>query len=60
MTEGDICCILFGAPVPFVLRPAGNGYRLVGEAYVHGIMKGEEMVDYMLGGKYEEQCFELI
>jgi hypothetical protein len=27
--------------MPFVLRPHGIEYKLVGEAYVHGIMKGE-------------------
>ncbi|EOD43764.1 putative ankyrin and het domain-containing protein [Neofusicoccum parvum UCRNP2] len=31
-----------GADVPFVLREAGDGcWRVVGEAYVHGIMDGE-------------------
>jgi len=42
---GDVVAILFGATVPFVLRPgpgAGeNGFKLVGEAYVYGIMDGE-------------------
>ncbi|EPE33347.1 hypothetical protein GLAREA_06359 [Glarea lozoyensis ATCC 20868] len=40
---GDICCVLFGAGAPFVLRPAGGSgeYRLLGEAYVGGIMDGE-------------------
>jgi hypothetical protein len=39
---GDICVVLFGAGAPFVLRPRGNGeYRLLGEAYIGGIMNGE-------------------
>ncbi|KAH6716433.1 heterokaryon incompatibility protein-domain-containing protein, partial [Leptodontidium sp. MPI-SDFR-AT-0119] len=43
-TKEDIVCIIFGAQVPYVLRPDGKGqYRLVGEAYIHGIMDGEFM-----------------
>ncbi|KAI0552388.1 heterokaryon incompatibility protein-domain-containing protein [Xylaria curta] len=41
MTTGDIVCLLFGGDSPFILRPSRFGYRLVGEAYVHGIMHGE-------------------
>lgn len=39
--EGDVICTLLGAQVPFVLRPNGICYNLVGECYIHGIMKGE-------------------
>ncbi|RYP74040.1 hypothetical protein DL771_003229 [Monosporascus sp. 5C6A] len=52
--SGDIIAILFGSPVPFVLRPAAESiqvagsdrpsYLLVGASYVGGIMNGE-MVD---------------
>ncbi|KAF2138221.1 uncharacterized protein K452DRAFT_353118 [Aplosporella prunicola CBS 121167] len=39
---GDIVCVLFGCNVPFIIRKAdGDKYRLVGECYVHGIMRGE-------------------
>lgn len=45
MREGDICCVLFGAGVPYVLRRVGEGedglHVLVGEAYVLGWMRGE-------------------
>jgi hypothetical protein len=41
---GDLVVILFGLDMPFVLRPAVDGqYRIIGEAYVHGIMDGEYM-----------------
>ncbi|KAF2190100.1 HET-domain-containing protein [Zopfia rhizophila CBS 207.26] len=52
--RGDIIAIVFGSPVPFVLRPItqsgpaargeGQTYSLVGASYVGGIMGGE-MVD---------------
>jgi hypothetical protein len=56
---GDLCCVLFGAPVPFILRPHGSQYRLVGEAYIHGAMFGEVIVDWMLSQKYKNQAFEI-
>jgi hypothetical protein len=41
---GDQVCVLNGGAVPFVLTKRGapeQGYRLVGECYVHGVMGGE-------------------
>lgn len=40
---GDIVSVLLGGQVPFILRKRDNEYVLVGEAYVHGLMKGESM-----------------
>ncbi|KAF2874341.1 heterokaryon incompatibility protein-domain-containing protein [Massariosphaeria phaeospora] len=40
MQEGDIVAILFGSKTPFILRPAGSHYRLVGECYVYDIDGG--------------------
>jgi len=44
---GDQVWILPGANVPFILRPLAveTNYQLIGEAYVHGIMKGEALVE---------------
>jgi hypothetical protein len=49
----DVLCVFLGCPVPYVLRPtswddprAYGGYRLVGECYLHGFMKGELINDY--------------
>ncbi|KAF2267480.1 hypothetical protein CC78DRAFT_416448, partial [Lojkania enalia] len=40
---GDELFVLKGANVPFVLRRGVEGrYKLVGECYVHGIMRGEK------------------
>ncbi|RGP71260.1 Heterokaryon incompatibility protein [Fusarium longipes] len=42
--KGDLVCILYGSEVPFVIRKKGQGkYSLVGECYMHGIMKGEAL-----------------
>ncbi len=47
MREGDCVAILSGADVPFVIREkekCGNsaqGYAVIGECYVHGLMTGD-------------------
>lgn len=38
---GDCVWLLKGGNVPFVVRDESGTKRLVGEAYIHGIMKGE-------------------
>ncbi|KAM7211457.1 HET domain containing protein [Rhypophila decipiens] len=41
---GDCICVLLGGRVPFVVRPkaaAPPRHTLLGDVYVHGIMKGE-------------------
>lgn len=44
--EGDLIFIVNGLPVPYVFRKSdtrSGAYRLIGETYVHGIMKGEAL-----------------
>ena len=41
MCKGDIICIMSGGRVPYVLREEGDHHRLIGEAYVHGLMEGQ-------------------
>ena len=40
---GDICVIVQGGPVPLIIRRSefDSKLRLVGECYIHGIMRGE-------------------
>ncbi|KAF7553517.1 hypothetical protein G7Z17_g3572 [Cylindrodendrum hubeiense] len=40
---GDVIVLLFGGSTPFILRPRVDhqGYLVVGETYIHGIMDGE-------------------
>lgn len=44
--DGDLVCILFGCTVPVILRCTEDLglYKLIGEAYVHGVMDGEAMI----------------
>ena len=62
---GDEVCILFGCPVPFIIRPlevrkswTDSGetmeqkhYVLVGECYVYGLMDGEALEDTGVEGE---------
>jgi hypothetical protein len=41
MAIGDCLVLLMGGKVPFVLRPRGDVFELVGGCYVHGAMQGE-------------------
>ncbi|KAL5320039.1 hypothetical protein ACEPPN_013098 [Leptodophora sp. 'Broadleaf-Isolate-01'] len=42
MLQGDVVAIIAGAAVPFILRVDDQGHhRLIGEAYVQGVMDGE-------------------
>ena len=38
---GDVVAVLLGCPFCIVLRPFGQQYKLVGGAYVYGVMHGE-------------------
>jgi hypothetical protein len=62
---GDRICVLFGAKCPFLLREwkaeagprAGTEqrYKLVGEAYIHMLMRGEAMERFKKGEFAEER-----
>lgn len=44
--KSDEVWLLEGAPFPFVLCPNGQTYRLVGDAYIHGIANGEAWPEF--------------
>ena len=43
MRDSDVVAILAGASVPYVLRPLGDSYMLLGGCYIHDIMRGEPL-----------------
>ncbi|KAK3328608.1 heterokaryon incompatibility protein-domain-containing protein [Cercophora scortea] len=48
MTSGDEVAVLFGSPFCLILRPvegSDSSYQLVGDAYLHGAMRGELVRD---------------
>jgi len=52
---GDQVWVVKGGDVPLVLRPKNGRYRLIGEAYVHGIMRGEAV---RVGCTFQEVILE--
>ena len=54
--EGDLLCVLLGGATPFILRPSGDHYNLVGESYVHGLMDGE-VIEAMERGELKRETF---
>jgi len=60
MEAGDMVCVLLGCKVPFCLRPVdGRNCFLVGECYVHGLMKGEAM-EMLARKEIHERTFDLL
>ncbi|OQO14483.1 hypothetical protein B0A48_01361 [Cryoendolithus antarcticus] len=57
--RGDVVCVLFGARVPFMLRPEPDSrYRLIGDCYVDGMMDGKA-VDMWEAGELKLEEFTL-
>jgi len=45
--SGDVCCIIFGATVPFLLTPVREGrHKLISECYINDVMDGEIMQQF--------------
>lgn len=47
---GDVLCILTGAPLPLVLRPQVDYFRIVGCCYIHDLMDGQFFRNENLSG----------
>ncbi|VUC21622.1 unnamed protein product [Clonostachys rosea] len=51
MQQGDVCAVLFGADVPFILRPTEirGEYKVVGECYMYNLMYGDAVLSWREG-----------
>lgn len=62
MQQGDVVAVLYGGYTPFVLRPRGERFLLVGECYVNDVM-GEDALELCeredWRGRGEERVFKL-
>jgi hypothetical protein len=54
----DTLAVLFGSPVPLILRQHGTYYRLAGNCYIHGLMDGEA-IEMWENGEIEATDFEI-
>ncbi|KAI9647024.1 hypothetical protein NHQ30_005026 [Ciborinia camelliae] len=41
LLQGDLICVLAGYSKPVIIRPLRDGYQLVGDVYIQGMMDGE-------------------
>ncbi|CAA9964978.1 HET domain containing protein [Pyrenophora teres f. maculata] len=53
---GDLIAIIFGCSTPLAIRPCGDRFQVLGEAYVQGLMDGEA-IDALREGKHATQSF---
>ncbi|EKJ74577.1 hypothetical protein FPSE_05327 [Fusarium pseudograminearum CS3096] len=63
MQSGDICAVLLGADVPFVLRPKGDAgeYQVVGQCYMYNFMDGQAVMASRAGESgYDEREIILV
>ncbi|KAM5347254.1 hypothetical protein ACJ41O_010259 [Fusarium nematophilum] len=62
MQAGDVCGVLFGVDVPFMLRPVSEGeYKVVGQCYMYGFMDGGAVEAWRSGQKgYEKEDIVLV
>jgi hypothetical protein len=60
MQPGDLCCVILGTKVPFILRRAEKkeSFKLVGEAYIHGFMRGKAAA-WVRNGTVQDEDFIL-
>jgi hypothetical protein len=61
MKEGDVCCIINGARVPYILHPREDpegSYELVGGCLLPGFMF-DEVVEMLACGEVQEQMFTI-
>lgn len=54
--KGDKIAVLFGCSTPIVIRPHGNCFQVLGEAYVQGFMDGEAL-EFLESGQCESRDF---
>lgn len=58
---GDYVCIVYGAEMPFILRPkgvSGSKMQFIGDAYIHGAMRGAALYSPMRMAT--EQVFTIV
>lgn len=57
---GDLICVLFGCPLPVLLRRRQNStyFTLIGTCYCHGIANGEAM-EWLEGGRLSAKDFTI-
>ena len=59
MRCNDVIAVFYGGDMPFVLRPMGLNYQVVGPCYLHGFMHGQA-VEWYKENVLEMEMFDLV
>lgn len=59
MAAGDVVVVLYGGNTPYILRPWGDDFLFMGQAYMDEIMNGEIVRD-VEAGRRRDEVFHLI
>jgi hypothetical protein len=54
--RGDLIAILYGCSTPVAIRPFGDQFQVLGEAYIQGLMEGEAL-EFLKNGECKERDF---
>ncbi|EXJ91902.1 hypothetical protein A1O3_00452 [Capronia epimyces CBS 606.96] len=61
LVVNDLVCVLYGGDVPFIIRPKGTAFELIGECYIRDLMHGEAVEMLARPGcEIEETWIELV
>lgn len=55
--KGDLIAIILGCSTPIIIRPHGDVFQVLGEAYIQGLMDGEAM-QFLEIGQCQAQMFK--
>jgi hypothetical protein len=55
LKPGDMVCVFYNGSVPYMLRPVQDGFRFLGECYLHGVMNRDLLED-----SWQRRSFVLI
>ena len=55
---GDVCAVLFGGAIPFLLRKVDEHYTLVSECFTRGLMEGQA-VEMWKRGDIKDIMFDI-
>jgi hypothetical protein len=54
--NGDMICLVFGCPVPLIVRPQEDHHIIIGWVHIYGMMNGE-MMDELREGRLQTEEF---
>jgi hypothetical protein len=54
LAPSDVAVILYGCRTPYILRPFGGRYKMLGQCYIHRVMFGERLEKHIARSNDDE------